>query len=87
MKRFAIGFANFFDNELTVEVVEAPDLFTALKNDPRLKQQLLGINNVNTLLEVAYEDLDEDKVIEDELEAIKQFFFDQDCLVGWLELN
>jgi hypothetical protein len=39
MKRFAVGYMNFFDNDLIVDVVEAVDWFEAIKKHRSLLQE------------------------------------------------
>ncbi len=39
MEKFAVGYLNFFENELIVEVVEAEDWFDAIKKHSKLKTE------------------------------------------------
>ena len=66
MQRYAVGYVDLFDNDLTVKIIEASDEREAiLKHSGIFKGE--------------WEDVPH--VVEGE-EGIKQFFFDYDILVG-----
>ena len=73
--RFAVGYATFFDNELTIEIIAADTMKEAIMahsafNDPASKPEYdLWL-----------------KDMPDDLEGIEKFFFDGDTLVSATEI-
>ena len=88
MKRFAIAFMNYSDNDLQVVVIEGTDWKYAVMahpNYPYRKQQLPPGEDDNSFIPISeliahYPNLSEE-------EAVKQCCFDCDCLMGWVELE
>ena len=47
MKKFAVGYIDFFDNELIIEIIEAEDWFSALSNHSKFKEDEIYLPNTS----------------------------------------
>ena len=47
MKKFAVGYINFFDNELIIEIIKAEDWFSALSNHSKFKDNKMYLPNTS----------------------------------------
>ena len=76
MKKFAVGLADFYNNDMVLEVVEAETFREAIKMHP-------GFNKPDSAVkyEIWFDDMPET------IGDIKQFFFDGDMLVGVVEIT
>ena len=73
--RFAVAYANAFDNDITIEIIVADSL----------KQAIVAHSAFNmSKSKPDYDEWFED--MPDELEAIKEFFFNGDTLVSATEI-
>lgn len=70
MKKFAVGYIDFYDNELTIEIIEAEDWYTALNSHTKLK----SMNE------------DECYLSSDSLEAAKDIAFNNDFMIDVVEV-
>ena len=75
MTRFAVGFADFFDNDLVIEVVEAGDVHKAILGHSKFKDSKYKEDDEKWLA-----DMPED------VEALKDFFFNADTLFDCIKL-
>ena len=75
MPKYAVGIANFFDNDLKVSVVEA-ESFRKACIKTRLAETKYLEDDTTWL-----------KDLPNTEEEIKTFFFDVDMLIGWIELE
>jgi len=69
--RYAVGYGNFFDNNLIVVIVE--------EKDPR-GAVLLAVQELGSSWPELEEDLPHTE------KEIKQYFFDCDSMIGWVEV-
>ena len=79
MKKYAVSYINFFNNELTIEIVEAETIKKAILKHSKL----LAENSDNGKVD------EEDWLhtnMPEELEEIKETFFDMDCMVDVVEI-
>lgn len=76
-KRFAIGQADFFNNDLVIEVIEAPSLPKAIMKHSAFNKPNSAADYAKWFKDMPFESL----------EAIKQFFFDGDMLVSAVEIK
>lgn len=70
MKKFAVGYIDFYDNELIIEIIEAEDWYTALRSHTKLK----SLNE------------DECYLPSDSLEAAKDIAFNSDFMIDVVEI-
>lgn len=61
MSVWAVGFISFHDNDLTIEIVQAPDWQSALSLHSKMKDDPVEYDS-------------------DDIESVKQDFFDCDCM-------
>ncbi len=88
MKRFAVGFMDYGNNDLQIVVIDATHWKYAVMahpNYPYCQQQLPPGEDGESFTPISeliarYPDLSEE-------EAVKQCCFDCDCLMGWIELD
>jgi hypothetical protein len=73
--KFAVAHADFFDNDLTIEIVEADNIKSAIQSHSRFHRPSVESENEEWF-----------KSMPDGLEDIKQFFFDSDILVSATQL-
>ena len=73
MKKFAVGYANFFDNDLVIEIIEADNIKSAIAKHS-------GLTSDDDLIEWC-------ATMPDTLKEIQQYFFDGDTLVGATEIK
>lgn len=70
MKKFAVGYIDFYDNELIIEIIEAKDWYAALRSHTKLK----SLNE------------DECYLSSDSLEAAKNIAFNSDFMIDVVEI-
>ena len=70
MKKFAVGYIDFYDNELTIEIIEAEDWHTALNSHTKLKSM----------------SEDQCYLPSDSLEAAKNEAFNMDLMIDVVEI-
>lgn len=70
MKKFAVGYIDFYDNELTIEIIEAEDWYAALSSHTKLK----SMNE------------DQCYLPSDSLEAAKNEAFNMDLMIDVVEI-
>ena len=75
MTQFAVGFADFFDNDLVVEVVEADDVHAAILGHSKFKDSKYKEDDAKWLADMP-KDIDE----------LKEFFFNADILFGAIKI-
>ena len=68
MKRFAVGYLNAFDNDLTVEIISSETWANAIKSHSKLNE--FDLNHMDF----------------DNLEKVKQAFFDLDSSIDVVEI-
>jgi hypothetical protein len=73
--KFAVGHADFYDNDLIIEIVEADNLKLAIQAHSRFHRPSEEADNEEWF-----------RGMPDDLEGIKQFFFDADTLVSATEI-
>ena len=73
MTKYAVAYINNFDNDLSIEIVEAMDIIEAVTKHPQTEM------DYNSLKEAIGES-------DDELSALKKFFFDMDASIDVVEL-
>lgn len=58
MKKFAVGYIDFYDNELTIEIIEAEDWYTALNSHTKLKSDecYLSSDSLEAAKDIAFND-------------------------------
>ena len=71
MKKFIVGYINFFDNNLIIEIVEAEDWHDAIFQHSKIKN---GID-------------DRSYISNETLEDAKEDAFDMDMMIDVIELN
>ena len=72
MTKYAVGYANLYDNDLVVEIVEANSIKDAI-----LQHSMITRDNSDNSFSDAPENI----------EDLKQYFFDMDTLVGAVCIN
>jgi len=72
MKKYAVGYINFSDNELTIEIVEAPNIYEAVKKHSQLQEDSLQ----KWISEMPQE-----------LQDIKEEFFNGDAMIDVKEIE
>lgn len=87
MKRFAIGFMDYGNNDLQVVIIDAIDWKQAVMAHPNYpygaqSEASIEITPATPISELIarYSELSEE-------EAVKQCCFDCDCLMGWVEID
>lgn len=70
MKKFAVGYIDFYDNELIIEIIEAEDWYAALSSHTKLK----SMNE------------DECYLPSDSLETAKDIAFNSDFMIDVVEI-
>lgn len=70
MKKFAVGYIDFYDNEIFIEIIEAKDWYAALRSHTKLK----SLNE------------DECYLPSDSLEAAKDIAFNSDFMIDVVEI-
>jgi len=80
MPRYAVSHINWFDNELTTEIVEAPDMFEAIKKSPKAFERVGHV----------FEENDSPFFTEPDpikrLEILKQEAFNTDGMINIVEI-
>lgn len=71
MKKFAVGYIDFFDNNLIIEIVEAEDWYNALKEHSKIKKF----------------SEDECYLPSDSLEVAKNVAFNMDMMIDVVEIS
>jgi len=82
MPRFAVGYANFFDNDLQIEIIEADDFREAI-----IKHSGFKAKDPKDADEIAKDMAEWFSSMPETMEDVKQFFFDGDALVDAIQIS